>query len=160
MAKDKSALIIFDYDNVMHQHLQNVRKPSTAQPMNKRLMMLGIEAVKDCDRPKPPLIWLHSDYDYVNDDKEDIKAMMRGSKDFIGCDLITSPYTVAGIEADLVIFVGSYVSSVTDIMSRCRGQFVHVPLEDEDEDSDRDDSIRDVSFWIYKERNLSIRIKI
>ena len=106
--------------------------------------MVGIEAVKACDRPKPPLIWLGSEFDYVSDDKENIKAMMRGSKDFIGCDLITSPYTVAGIEADVVIFVGSYVSSVTDIMSRCRGQFVHVPLEGEDGESDSicDDSFR------------------
>ena len=88
--------------------------------------MVGIEAVKACDRPKPPLIWLDSDYDYVSDDKENIKAMMRGSKDFIGCDLITDPYCVAGFEADLVIYLGSDSGFLTGCMSRCRGQFVHI----------------------------------
>ena len=70
-------------------------------------LLVGIEAVKACDRPKPPLIWFSSIYDYASYDKEKIKAMMKGSKDFIGCDLITTPFCVAGIEADLVIFLGS-----------------------------------------------------
>ena len=75
--------------------------------------------------PQPPLIWLDSRFDYVSDDKENIKAMMRGSKDFIGCDLITTPRCVAGIEADLVIFLGSGYA-LTGCMSRCRGQFVQI----------------------------------
>ena len=88
--------------------------------------MVGIEAVKACDRPKPPLIWLNSNYDYVSDDKETIKAIMRGNKDFISCDLITDPLSVAGIEADLVIFLGSATNVLTGCMSRCRGQFVQI----------------------------------
>ena len=72
-------------------------------------MLVGIEAVKACDRPKPPLIWLDFMYDYVSDDKENIKAWMRGSKDFIGCDVITDPSSVAGIEADLVIYLGKVI---------------------------------------------------
>ena len=72
-------------------------------------LLVGIEAVKACDRPKPPLIWLPSDYVYVSDDKENIKAWMRGSKDFIGCDVITDLACVAGIEADLVIYLGKVI---------------------------------------------------
>ena len=147
VAKDKSALIIFDYEGVMSPTPSEVEKAEHSSTNEEsQSLLLGIEAVKACDRPKPPLIWLDYNHDDINNDKEDIKAMMRGSKDFIGCDLITSPYTVAGIEADVVIFVGSYVSSVTDIMSRCRGQFVHVPLEGEDSDSDSIcDMIRDLA---------------
>ena len=44
---------------------------------------------------------------------------MRGSKDFIGCDLITDFRCVAGIEADLVIYLGSaYDGALTGCMSR------------------------------------------
>ena len=57
-------------------------------------------------RSKPPLIWLDSNYNYINDDKEKIKDLMRGSKDFSGCDLITDYQCLAGIEADLVILLG------------------------------------------------------
>ena len=133
VAKDKSALIIFDNDPMSPTPSEVEKAEHSSSDEESDRLLLVIEAVKACDRPKPPLIWLDSDHDDINDDKEDIKAMMRGSKDFIGCDLITNPYNVAGIEADLVIFVGSYVHMAhTDIMSRCRGQFVHVLLEDDD----------------------------
>merc|ERR1719203_582193 len=107
-------------------------------------LLVGIEAVKACDRPKPPLIWLQSTYDYISDDKENIKAWMRGSKDFIGCDVITTPECVAGIEADLVIYLGSD-DDLMGCMSRCRGQFVHIPSpennsETEDDSSDESES--------------------
>merc|ERR1711971_299363 len=89
-------------------------------------LLVAIEAVKACDRPKSSVIWLNSVYDYVSDDKENLKAWMRGSKDFIGCDVITAPLCVAGIEADLVIYLGSH-GALMGCLSRCRGQFVHIP---------------------------------
>jgi hypothetical protein len=45
----------------------------------------------------------------VSDDKENIKAMMKGSKDFIGCDLITDPLCVAG---------GKHTSSLENLPKR------------------------------------------
>ena len=49
---------------------------------------------------------------------------MKGSKDFIGRDLITDEHCLAGYEADLVIYLGLY--NVSNCMSRCRGQFIHI----------------------------------
>ena len=64
-------------------------------------LLVGIEAVKACDRPKPPLFWLNSRFDYVSDDKENIKAMMRAAaKTSLAVMLITDPFCAAGIEAD------------------------------------------------------------
>ena len=118
VAKDKSAFIIIDYYHMSPsaKEIQEAKQSTTAneelaQDTNKssQNLLVGIEAVKACDRPKPPLIWLNSNYDYVSDDKENIKAWMRGSKDFIGCDVITTPWCVAGIEADLVIYLGKVI---------------------------------------------------
>ena len=137
VAKDKSALVIINYKiggmSPTHQEIQDAKHSSTNEQLAQKTdegsqnLLVGIEAVKACDRPKPPLIWLNSRFDYVSDDKENIKAMMRGSKDFIGCDLITTPECVAGIEADLVIHLGSSgLGTLTGCMSRCRGQFVQI----------------------------------
>ena len=100
------------------KEIQEAKHSSTNEKLAQKTdyfsqkLLVGIEAVKACDRPKPPLIWLSdSDYDYVSDDKENIKAWMRGSKDFIGCDVITSPRCVAGFEADLVIYLGKVIYS-------------------------------------------------
>ena len=88
-------------------------------------LLVGIEAVKACNRP-PPLLWFESDYAFVSDDKEDIKEWMRGrNKTFTARDLITDYYCVAGYEADFVIYLGSS-SGVSACMSRSRGQFVHI----------------------------------
>ena len=136
VAKDKSALVIMKYFYMRPtpEEIQDAKHSSTNEQLAQKTdegsqnLLVGIEAVKACDRPKPPLIWLaDSEFDYVSDDKENIKAMMRGSKDFIGCDLITTPECVAGIEADLVIHLGSSgLGTLTGCMSRCRGQFVHI----------------------------------
>ena len=118
VAKDKSAFIIINYDfmSATAKEIQEAKQSTTAneelaQVTDERIqnLLVGIEAVKACDRPKPPLIWLESLYHYVSDDKENIKAWMRGSKDFIGCDVITNPECVAGIEADLVIYLGKVI---------------------------------------------------
>ena len=118
VAKDKSAFIIIQYLD-MSATAKEIEEAKQSTTANEELaqktdeysqnLLVGIEAVKACDRPKPPLIWLESFYDYVSDDKENIKAWMRGSKDFIGCDLITDPACVAGIEADVVIYLGKVI---------------------------------------------------
>lgn len=136
VAKDKSAFIIIGYDMFMSSTAEEIQAAKQSTTANEQLaqktdepsqnLLVGIEAVKACDRPKPPLIWLHYRYDYVSDDKEKIKAWMRDSKEFIGCDVITTPECIAGIEADLVIYLGSNLN-LTGCMSRCRGQFVHIP---------------------------------
>ena len=88
--------------------------------------MVGIEAVKACQRPHgPPLLWFDSDYAFVSDSKEHIKEWMKGkNRQFTGRDLITDRWCVAGYEADLVIYLGS--DDVSAFMSRCRGQFVQI----------------------------------
>ena len=89
-------------------------------------LLVGIEAVKACQRPHPPLLWFNSDYSYVSDTKENIKEWMKGrNKNFINRDLITDGLCVAGYEANIVIYLGS-TDSVVACMSRCRGQFVHI----------------------------------
>jgi len=89
-------------------------------------ILFALEAVKACQRPRgPPLLWFSSKYEYVSDSKEDIKEWMKGrNRNFTGRDLITDYNCVAGYEADLVICLGSHL--VPAMMSRCRGQFVHI----------------------------------
>ena len=114
MAKDKAALIIMTCTDMSAtpEEVQEAKQGTAYEKLAQKTddysenLLVGLEAVKACARPKPPLIWLNSDYDYVSDDKERIKDLMRGSKDFIGCDLITDLRCVAGIEADLVILFG------------------------------------------------------
>ena len=115
MAKDKPALIIMGYNIYMSatpEEVQEAKQGTVYKELAQKTdvdsqnHLVGLEAVKACARPKPPLIWLDSYYDYVSDDKERIKDLMRGSKDFKGCDLITDFNCVAGIEADLVILLG------------------------------------------------------
>jgi hypothetical protein len=100
-------------------------------------LLVGIEAVKACQRPHgPPLLWFHSDYAFVSDDEASIKEWMSGkNKNICGKDLITDTECVPGYEADFVIYLGSGVD-VSAYMSRCRGQFVHILNEDSDSDSD------------------------
>ena len=117
VAKDKSAVIVIDSDNMSptYDEVQEAKQNTAYSQLSQKTdfrsqnLLVGIEAVISCDRPKPPLIWLNSLYVYLSDDKENIKAWMRGSKDFIGCDVITDPWCVAGIEADLVIYLGKVI---------------------------------------------------
>ena len=113
MAKDKPALIIMHYDmSATPEEVQEAKQGTAYEKLtqktdkNSQNILVCLEAVKACARPKPPLIWLSSIYNYVCDDKERIKDLMRGSKDFNGCDLITDYQCVAGIEVDLVILLG------------------------------------------------------
>ena len=89
--------------------------------------MVAIEAVKACQRPHgPPLLWFNSKFEYVSDGKDSIKEFMRGkNKRMSAKDLITDTYCAPGYEADFVIYLGSH--DVSAYMSRCRGQFVHIP---------------------------------
>ena len=91
-------------------------------------LLVGIEAVKACQRPHgPPLLWFRSNYAFVSDDKASIKEWMAGkNKNICGKDLITDHYSVPGYEADFVIYLGPS-KGVSAYMSRCRGQFVHIP---------------------------------
>ena len=140
VSTDKPALVIISYEwmDPTPEEIQVAKQTTSYDQLSQKTdswsinYLVGIEAVKACDRPKPPLIWLRSNIDSydVSDDKEKIKAWMKGSKEFIGCDLITDPQCIAGIEADVVIYLGSLSSSVTDVMSRCRGQFFHIPPPD------------------------------
>ena len=90
-------------------------------------ILVGIEAVKACQRPHgPPLLWFESRYAFVSDDKASIKEWMAGkNKNICGKDLITDDNCVPGYEADLVIYLGPD-KNVSAYMSRCRGQFVHI----------------------------------
>ena len=45
-------------------------------------------------------------------------------RSFIGKDLITDRDCVAGYESDVVIYLG--ISALSAMMSRWRGQFVHI----------------------------------
>ena len=89
-------------------------------------LLVGIEAVKACQRPHgPPLLWFNSKYAFVSDSKASIMEWMAAKdKNICGKDLLTDTVCVPGYEADFVIYIGS--GDVSAFMSRCRGQFVHI----------------------------------
>ena len=132
MGKDRPALIILNYwdmDPTPEEFIEARKTTSLTDLAEKnglesQNLLVGIEAVKACNRP-PPLVWFDSEYASVSDDKEDIKEWMRGrNKTFTARDLITDTWFVVGYEADFVIYLGS--GNVSAFMSRCRGQFVHI----------------------------------
>ena len=108
--------------NVRELFYENMTK---SQRQNR---LIGIEAVKACQRPSgPPLLWFNSQYAHLSDTKEDIKEWMRGkNKKIAGRDLVTDGECVAGYEADIVIYLGQ--GNMSEYMSRCRGQFVHITV--------------------------------
>ena len=134
---DQGALIILDILNMeaTPEEIHEAKRVTSHQELAERTdrhsqrCMVGIEAVKACQRPQgPPLLWFDSDSDFVSDtlcDTEDsVKEWMKGKKNISGRDLISDTKCVPGYEADFVIYVGS--GNVTAFMSRCRGQFVHI----------------------------------
>ena len=135
VGKDKPVLIILDFHGMKPtlEEIQEAKKTTLHQKLAEqsdysRKNMVAIEAVKACQRPHgPPLLWLDSTHDYVNDRKEDIKEWIKGrNRRFTGRDLIANEECVAGYEADLVICLGFDDNDVSAYMSRCRGQFVHI----------------------------------
>ena len=132
---DKPALIILEYVGMepTTEEIQAAKATTSHQELAEKTdrdsqnILVGIEAVKACQRPHgPPLLWFESDFEYVSDGKDSIKEFMRGkNKKMSAKDLITDTYCVPGYEADFIIYLGSdfYLSAC---MSRCRGQFVHI----------------------------------
>ena len=137
---DQRALIILDIINMeaTQEEIHEAKRVTSHQELAERTdhhsqrCMVGIEAVKACQRPQgPPLLWFDSDSDFVSDtlcDTEDsVKEWMKGKKNISGRDLISDTRCVLGYEADFVIYVGAGRSNqATAFMSRCRGQFVHI----------------------------------
>ena len=135
VGKEKSVLIILDYDFLKPtlEEINEAQKFATNQRLandsnkNSQRLLVALEALKACQRPNPPFLWLNSDYDYISNTKEDIKEWMwmrYRKKNFTDRDLFTDYYCVAGYEADIVIYLGSGRES--GYMSRCRGQFVQI----------------------------------
>jgi hypothetical protein len=134
---DKPALIILNYLNMKPttEEIQAAKATTLHQDLaekndyESKNILVAIEAVKACQRPHgPPLLWFASGWLVVfSDAKASIKEWIKGkNRNFSGKDLITDDLCVAGYEADIVILLGSsnYMSA---FMSRCRGQFVHIP---------------------------------
>ena len=135
VGKDKLAVVILDYYTMKPtaEEIQAAKATTTHQQLAEKTdnrsqrYLVAIEAVKACQRPHgPPLLWFHSGYAYVSDDKASIKEWMAGkNKNICGKDLITDHLCVPGYEADFVIYLGPN-DNVSAYMSRCRGQFVHI----------------------------------
>ena len=128
---DKSALIILDSSmRPTFEEIQAVKATYTHKESAENIaeyVLVGIEAVKACQRPQgPPLLWFRSDYASISDGKASIKEWMKGkNRNISGRDLLTESMCVPGYEADLVIYLG--IDDVSAYMSRCRGQFVNIP---------------------------------
>jgi hypothetical protein len=147
VGKDKLALVILNSYGMepTAEEIQAAKATTTHQQLAEKTgeesqnILVGIEAVKACQRPHgPPLLWFRSDFAFVSDDKASIKEWMAGkNKNICGKDLITDYLCVPGYEADFVIFLGPADYNVSAYMSRCRGQFVHIVCG---EDSNSDDS--------------------
>ena len=89
-----------------------------------------ISALKLCKREF--FIWFKESIEKlvnINSSKNDIKSWINGKnprgKQFPIMDLITDDYCVAGFEADMIIGVGKHAHE--KFLSRCKGQFIHVP---------------------------------
>jgi hypothetical protein len=136
VGKDKLALVILNYYNMKTtaEEIQAAKATTTHQQLAEKTdsqsqnILVGIEAVKACQRPHgPPLLWFESRYAFVSDDKASIKEWMAGkNKNICGKDLITDQWCVPGYEADFLIYLGPDDDYVSAYMSRCRGQFVHI----------------------------------
>ena len=135
VGKGRSALIILDYLGMKPSMKEIKEAKKTASNVelveNSNLFnenfLVGIEAVKACQRSSLlPLLWFNSKFSHISDDKETVKEWMKGQgNNFIVRDLITDDRCVAGYEANFVIYLGSS-GNVSAMMSRCRGQFVHI----------------------------------
>ena len=135
VGKDKLALVILDSLSMKStaEEIQAAKATTTHQQLAEMTdrqslnILVAMEAVKACQRPHgPPLLWFKSTYANFSDSKDSIKEWMKGkNKNIAGRDLITDSECVPGYEADFVIYLGDY--DVSAIMSRCRGQFVHIP---------------------------------
>merc|ERR1719509_136163 len=127
VGKDKLALVILDSLDMKPtaEEIQAAKATTTHQRLaemtESQNILVGIEAVKACQRPHgPPLLWFQSDYDFVSDDKASIKEWMAGKNKIIcGKDLITDDNCVPGYEADFVIYLGPN-DNMPAYMSRCR----------------------------------------
>ena len=134
---DKPALIILNYLNMKPttEEIQAAKATTLHQDLAEKTdyesknILVAIEAVKACQRPHgPPLLWFSSGWLVVfSDAKASIKEWIRGkNRNISGKDLLTDDDCVAGYEADFVILLGS-TGDESAFMSRCRGQFVHIP---------------------------------
>ena len=135
VGNDKPALIIMNWLNPKFEEVQEARKTTTnkklAEATDSVYLLIAIEALKACNRPKPLLWFESSEIDVprygqasTSDDKEDVKEWMRGTKTK---DLITDAYCMAGYEADVVIDLGGiYIEGLSDQMAKCRSQYVHI----------------------------------
>ena len=135
VGKDKLAVVILQSYGMKTttEEIQAAKATTTHQQLAEKTeygsqnILVAIEAVKACQRPHgPPLLWFDSDFEHVSDAKASIKEWIKGkNRNFSGKDLLTDQRCVAGYEADFVIYLGSH--DVSAFMSRCRGQFVHIP---------------------------------
>ena len=143
---DQGVLIILDFPAMIAtpEEIHEAKRVTSHQELaertdhNSQMCLVGIEAVKACQRSQgPPLLWFgsqtdsDSDFGFVSDTlcdtKDSVKEWMKGKKNISGRDLISDAKCVLGYEADFVIYVGSGLSDqITAFMSRCRGQFVHI----------------------------------
>ena len=108
MGKDKSVLIILDYSDKkgMKPTTEEIQEAKKTSPHKNLIddsdswsqkILLGTEAVRACQRLNPPLLWFNSQFNHVNDSKEDVKEWIKGrNKDFCSRDLITDLLYVAG----------------------------------------------------------------
>ena len=140
VGKDKPALIIlnFTFMKPTREEIEEAKKITSIQELAEKTdgrsqnlgqnILVGIEAVKACQRPHgPPLLWFMSEFANFSDDKDSIKAWIKGkNKRISGRDLISDIWCVPGYEADYVIYLGPNDNNVSAYMSRCRGQFVHI----------------------------------
>merc|ERR1740129_963100 len=117
VGKDKLAMVILSSYGMKPtaEEIQAAKATTTHQQLAEKTdeisqrYLVGIEAVKACQRPHgPPLLWFNSTYAFVSDDKASIKEWMAGkNKNICGKDLITDYTCVPGYEADFVIYIGS-----------------------------------------------------
>ena len=135
VGKDKFALIILSYGYMKPtpEEIQVAKATTSHQDLAVKTdkysqnILVGIEAVKACQRPHgPPLLWFNLSKTNVSDTKASIKEWIKGKNRSISDkDLLTDDQCVAGYEADFVIYLGPNYN-VSAYMSRCRGQFVHI----------------------------------
>ena len=73
---------------------------------------------------KTPLLWFDERFDRYSDKSEFIIQWMKGKGKYSDTDLITTIECMAGIEANVIIGIGE--ETMDHVLSRCKGQFVHI----------------------------------
>ena len=103
--------------------------PDLFETAEGQFLLVVMAALQDCKRPSNPIRWFTKES--LSSTKKEVKKWItqnmnkKKNSKYIGRDLITHWVCAPGFEVDVGIGVGHY-ANYTAIMSRCKGQHIHL----------------------------------